>query len=412
MSIPAVQTKFVSIQEDASVNSRVLVLSNNTKSSGTLTTAYQALASRYSTHRIKFKISKGKQMTGGIIVSATKNGSQVITSGYKISVSANAAKNINVNVSKVGSPPNSGYNMAADIDPDKWYELTVTTSLNNRGKDYINVNVAGVSKTVNFVAGGVPYTVGYALFSRSSSRVAFDWIGAGNGVIDSGQNSQRDAISNILRGVASNTRSTAGYFQNFGDTVREVYVETVRFSKNPAVSVQWYPSVNFASDNTITGPNIASMSEISAGLSNVTPFSARLAIANVGSRSVYLDTIDSNLYPLVYGSIVETQQEIEVEKKNADSIRKFGENKIDLGGQWITTRAAADNLCEWVIDIMADGREIHEIDTFDNPLIEIGDVVDIDYDAKGLTTTSKYLVQAVSRSWSDGLETSVKLVKL
>jgi hypothetical protein len=354
-----------------------------------------------------------KYPRANIYVSATQSAG-VVTSGYRISFQASASGTIKeVGIYRLGGSPLLGelfYDCI--IKPDTYYDFTITTAMNVAGQDKITVTGAGINVTVKYPAAKIAYTNGVALGAFGGATVSYDYLGAGTGGKFSSDLLQSDALANILKGSSGVIANTPGYYAGFNDLVREIYVEDVRFSKGPATRVAWYPSVNHQVDNIVVGDEVANVRELACAISNVGPWGARLAIANVGLRAVLLDSPETNQFPLVYGNIVEELQQIEMTSKNDASIIKFGENKLEIDSKWLTNRKAAQDQLDWLITTMAGGREIHTINSFDNPLVEVGDIVTIDYTKKGITTATKYVVIRISRSWSAGLDTNVTVVKV
>lgn len=422
LSIPASQTSYVTIQTTAGSVGKSLVI-QNVGALGSAATAYFSTGGNYNSYRVRFSIADTKLPRGSIYISATKDGSNNITSAYRISFQANKsatgpAGTLSQNIKEVSISRVGGTGTVAEvfwdapIEPNTYYDFTINTAMNSGGYDTIVVSGPGFRTTNKFPAGKIPYTQGVALGAFGGGTVAFDYFGAGTNGSTATDVLQGDALANILKDRSGLIANRPGFIQSFTDTVREIYVEDVRFSKGPALNASWYPAANFIVDNKVVEGNVARTTEIAAAMSNIGPWGARLAIANVGARPVLLDNSDANSFPLVYGRIVEELQEIEVSSKNDASIIKFGENKLEIDSKWLTSRKAAQDQLDWLITTMAPGREIHNITVFDNPLVEVGDIVNIDYTKKGITTAVNYVIQKVSRTYGVGLDTSVTLVKV
>ena len=413
-AIESSKSKYVNILADSTKNNRRLVFHNTSAASTVRTTATKNLGAAYNRFSFDMNIQKlGNDSRAGIMISSTVNGSNTVTSGYVITFDAKpSAANKNIIISRIGgSPAASIQTFDAPITYDTDEHITVVAYFNKSGKDKIRVVGSGFDVTASFPANKITYTNSVTLFSTGKTRVFFDALGAGNGSINSGITSRNQALSNVLEGNMGLVKSTPGYYETFGDLATEIFVDTVRFSKGPALNIKWYPTVNAAIGDTSKTQKVAKTTDLSYGISSPTPFSARLAIANRSTQAKLLDELDSGLYPLVYGNIVEEFEQIEVTVKNDASIAQLGENKIEIDDRLITNRKAADDLGDWLVN-RAGKREIHEIESFDNPLLEIGDIVQIDYDDKGLTTGVYYVVRSVSRSRSEGLDTNVVLVRV
>jgi hypothetical protein len=413
-SIPASQDKYVSAQTDSTNANRYLLMHNTVASSTGRTTAFKNPGTSTNTYRTRLKILKsGTQARAGIIVSATKNGSNVITSGYLITINAVGGKTTKeLQISRIGGTGTASvFTSDANIKYDEWETITVTTRMNSQGYDYITLTGYGFTLRTKFPSKKIPYTNSLALVTIGRTKAAFDWVSTGGGEVEA-TNDQRDAFNNILKESMGLLSSTPGYYESFGDLCREIFVDTVRFSKGPALNINIHPTVNALISNTSPTKMVAKTTDIAWAVGRPTAWTARIAVANISSRPLLLDELESGLYPMLYGNIVEEFTEIEVTEKNAAAISKYGENKIEVNSRWVNDRPTASRLATWLVD-QAERRERHEIECFDNPLVEIGDIVTIDYSEKGLTGTDRYVVKSVSRGRSEeGLDTSVSVMKL
>ena len=81
---------------------------------------------------------------------------------------------------------------------------------------------------------------------------------------------------------------------------------------------------------------------------------------------------------------------------------------VQLDSNWIQSKDAANKL----INIISKGIDIFSKDVsiqmFGNPLIQVGDVVQLSYNLGGLNS-QKYIVHSVSQSFDNGLSTSLLL---
>jgi hypothetical protein len=84
---------------------------------------------------------------------------------------------------------------------------------------------------------------------------------------------------------------------------------------------------------------------------------------------------------------------------------------VQIDSEWIQSLDAAKRLVR-LIEKGIDGfsRTVN-IKIFGNPLIQVGDVVNLSYYLKGISD-QKYVVHSVSNSFRSGLETSLTLKKI
>lgn len=413
-SIESAKAKYVNVLTDTTQNNRRLFFHNTVAAIHTRTTAHKNLGAAYNRFSFTMNIIKsGNDARGGIILSSSISGGNAITSGYVVTFDASPSAGAkNIIISRVGGTPAADiWTFDAPITYDNAEDVTIITSMNSGGKDRIRVIGSGYDVTAVFPASKITYTNSVALFSAGKSRIYFDSLGAGRGSIDNGISSRNEALSNVLEENMGLVKNTSGYFESFGDICNEIFIDTVRFSKGPALNLKWYPTVNAAIGDSSKTVEVAKTTDLSYGISSTGPFSARLAVANRSPKPKLLDEKESGLYPLVFGNIVEEFEQIEVTVKNDSAIAQLGENKIEIDDRLITNRKAADDLGDWLVN-RAGKREIHEIECFDNPLIEIGDIVQIDYDDKGLAPGVYYVVKQVNRDRNEGLDTRVTLVRV
>jgi hypothetical protein len=414
-SIPSAQDRYVHVVTDSTKRNRNLYIYNSVAGTSTRTTAYKDLgASTYNTFRLRMKVGKNAAARAGIIISAGKDGSNNITSGYMITLNATATtstKELRIErIGGTGTPPI--FVGDANIDYEGWETINVTTQMNSNGVDRIYLTGDTFRLTATFPSKKITYTNAIALVSIGKSKATFDWVSAGNGDINY-VNSQQEAFRSVLRAGSGLLGNSSGFFESFGDTCREIFVDTIRFAKAPALNIEVLPTVNAGIGDSSPTPEVAKTSDIAWGISQESPFSARLAIANISSEPKILDELDSGLYPLVSGRVVEEFAPIEVTVKNQTAINQFGENKIEIQSKWINDRSTADKIANWVVN-RAGKREQHQLQVFDNPLVEIGDIVNVVYAAKGMTAGTAYVVKSVSRSVTvdGGIDTSVTVVKV
>lgn len=161
---------------------------------------------------------------------------------------------------------------------------------------------------------------------------------------------------------------------------------------------------------------MAVKSQVAWALTQVTPYSAKVAIANVASKAVLLDDPEvSTGAPIIYGPIVERYETIEMSDKRDFAVKQFGENKLELSGdqiRWVNTRDAAKRVMEWIMDANSSAPDVHTMTVFGNPFVQPGDVVEIYYPAKNLDYGNNYIVRSVDNSFSSGLTTNVKVVRV
>jgi len=142
-----------------------------------------------------------------------------------------------------------------------------------------------------------------------------------------------------------------------------------------------------------------------------TGFRAKFAIANNSSHMVFLKKDPTELLQGVSVLNLWTQEIIapsdpEILEKVIDPANMS--EVVQLDSNWIQSKDAANKL----INTMARGIDIFSkdvsIEIFGNPLIQVGDIVELSYNLGGLNE-QKYMVHSVSQSFDNGLSTRITL---
>lgn len=257
------------------------------------------------------------------------------------------------------------------------------------------------------------------LFCKSKSIARFDFAG-GSSIKDNTKISEGNyiqdlskTISNILSYGKKITKSQIS-IDNFDASVRGIYYEKVHFEKGPAKEVKIMP---FANDDITTNKSsgdqtqVAARGDVAYSISKKSPWYAEILLCNVSHRPVLLNAPDSGYYPILFGKIVERSQSRNATKEDKDSVNRMGVKNFDGKLQWTSSRTAAEDLAQNILDVGANGTDYIEIRSFTNPLVSLCDIVEIDYPIKNLNTGDKFVVFSISTSWSNGPEYTIRAVR-
>lgn len=110
----------------------------------------------------------------------------------------------------------------------------------------------------------------------------------------------------------------------------------------------------------------------------------------------------------VYGRPVIQKDAKEIIKTDDWAVRRRGVIETEYASKWIQNDAAAEALADWLTSRWTRSDTIVSVEAFGNPLIELTDVVGIEYDDM-TATTHKYFVTAISTSFDGGLNTTFTL---
>lgn len=194
-------------------------------------------------------------------------------------------------------------------------------------------------------------------------------------------------------------------FDEFGPYVHEVREFEVKFEPNP---VRYSYLFN-------TNEWFSTLVEYVA-----TPFGAKFVIANSARNHAVLHGEDNLVYAgaasgvqqacIVLGHALEVSDEETVTEKDTSAINARGEIVAELSSDWIQSKSMAQSLATWMRNHWSGNIDQVDVTIFGNPLIEIGDIVDVDYPRQNATpSTHQYFVTGTSTSFEQGVETKLTL---
>ena len=140
-------------------------------------------------------------------------------------------------------------------------------------------------------------------------------------------------------------------------------------------------------------------------------FRGRFAIVNSSPASIWLKKTPDYKNPVDVGfqintdSLVALSDEITLQKV-FDPSNTY--ETIEISSNWIQSKKSAQALLDTIYKAVDGFSKDTQISIFGNPLIEIGDVITIQYSLKNLIG-KKYFVQGIKQTFNNGLETSLTL---
>jgi predicted NAD-dependent protein-ADP-ribosyltransferase YbiA (DUF1768 family) len=142
-----------------------------------------------------------------------------------------------------------------------------------------------------------------------------------------------------------------------------------------------------------------------------TGFRAKFAIANNTSHMVFLKKEPTDLMPVSVVLNLWTQEIIapsdpEIIEKITDPTNLS--ESVQLDSVWIQSKESANKLVNTIAKGIDNFSKDVSLQIFGNPLIQVGDVVEVSYNLPGLNQ-QKYLVHSISHSFDSGLSTSISL---
>lgn len=188
-------------------------------------------------------------------------------------------------------------------------------------------------------------------------------------------------------------------FDEFGPIVHELREYDVAFDPKPVLHSRVYSTNDWE----------AAVLEYRAD-----PFNAHFVVANTSRRNAVLfgeDAFnlagDSQQLTVIGRPLVISDAET-FEVKNENSILRRGEIQVDLESDWIQSKDMAEVLGKWIDLHWGSGRDGQVAQIFGNPVLELGDVVAVNYPAKNLTNVN-YFITGISTNWNNGIETTLSL---
>jgi hypothetical protein len=229
-------------------------------------------------------------------------------------------------------------------------------------------------------------------------------------------------LATYLQEIGPN--KTPGYlldYEEFGSIFRECSYFNVRYDKAfPALYSRISPTFNDRQGYVVSGYT-------------ATAYNAEFLIFNATDFALNLDNTTGN-YLRIQGVTFTQQSEHDLTvdeyfSKNSDSTSYtslskdyiniqnsrslYGKNDFTIKGEYIQNKDAADGLMNWIVEKIMKPKKSIGIKIFSNPIIQLGDIVTVDYEQNGVRIVpeeTRFVVyhMSVSRT-KDGPETTVYL---
>lgn len=325
--------------------------------------------------------------------------------------------------------PENGKGATAAIVPGIWYDLDVKFTIEADTSHTIDVFLNGdLQFSVNLTSNKQAPTTTIGFYTRGNTYADFEYMYALGNVsedvnfdgstyydyIRGGFGSGRwsnvigyNKVGNpytIKNGVVNYNSSASKFFDDFGPIVHEIRQFDVKFEKYPNVHSNLYFS------NTGQAACLAY---------NSTPFGASFLMANTSRENAVLNGEDTLTFGadnsidqkmMVYGRLVAQDDEQEVVVKSDAGIRARGLVETEISSNFIQSKDQATSIGNWINTHWSTGNDELTVRIFGNPLIEIGDIVTVNYPSRSMTAaTHKYFVVEISNSFEQGLSTSLVL---
>lgn len=194
------------------------------------------------------------------------------------------------------------------------------------------------------------------------------------------------------------------FIDDFGPFVHEIREFDVKFDPKPVLHSSLYSTNDWA----------AAILEYRAS-----PFGAKFTMVNTNRGNVVVKGEDKASFPgtdssvgqqlIVFGRAVQVAEGAEIISENIDQIRVRGKIESELSSTWIQSEAMAQSIGDWMNNRFSYGNEFIDLKVFGNPLVEVGDIVSVDFPEKHIS--GDWFVISASTSFESGMQTSLGLRK-
>lgn len=207
-------------------------------------------------------------------------------------------------------------------------------------------------------------------------------------------------FSNFVMSTSSQTEDI-GYMEEFGPVAREIVKVSSRItSGDNAPAIPRYPVITMNPFATIIGSNIDS-------------FSMEAYILNNSGTYTMLSDGETKFFKVIGDSIVKSDS-FEYLDPSLTAIDK--EEQFAFDSNWIQKESEAKALSDWMKTQWSKQQDIVDIEVFPNPLLQIGDIIEISYPKANLyssedssipsgSSAAKYVLLDITHGWSDGPST-------
>lgn len=382
--------------------------------------------------RIKFPSNpKGSQSIGGIWFWGNTSHNQMYCVDIQRTATVNRKLGNEIQVLKRKSDGSltqiGGKGAAFAIDYDRWYDIDIVVTSTARVTVSINGNVV-----LNVIDDGtdLPSSGWAGLYARGDSVVDFEYfyMMADGGIqeTDLDNSSYLDLVrggyysNQYYRDFVTRTRVwfkrrgrktvlytqwyDQRYFDEFGQQVHEYRPYEITFEKAPVL----YSSLYVSNDSQIVQDEYVH-----------NPFGAKFIIANASRVNSVVNGEDTLTFGsdnpvdqkiMITGRTVQQSESTDYVVQNEVAIRSRGEIAIEFSSPWIQSLAAAKAIGDWIVENWGEPTDQIQMEVFGNPLIQIGDVVAVNYSPRDMTaSTHKYFVIGIDNNWEAGLVTTLSL---
>lgn len=192
------------------------------------------------------------------------------------------------------------------------------------------------------------------------------------------------------------------FFDEFGPIVHEVRKFDVKFDPGPCMHSRLYMTNDWGAICLEYSPTAFGASFYLANTSRTN------SVVHGEDTLSYAGSSDSiNQVLTVYGRSLIIADAQEVEVTNEAQVKARGEHLSELTSDWIQNKEMAEDIANWMKENWSYGNESFNIEIFGNPLIEVGDIVHIEYPTRGISMDA--FVNSVNTAFDSGVSTTINV---
>lgn len=387
------------------------------------------------------RLDKGsyKHMAGGLVINSQANSGEdgyyiELMASTKIDAKVRKVRNELVVWTRVNGKRKAlnGKGHVLAVAPGQWYDIDVYCA-SSGGNDILKIYVNGVYITRVTISGSDKVTLNgrFGMFIAGSTQASFEYL-YGNNSTDLPEPpddvSWFDMIYSGYRGamwdrewsyrwstrtrrikkksVKESYRYDNWVFDDFGPWVHEIRTYDVKFDPNPILQSRLFMTNDW---------NAIAMEYRS------NPFGAHWVVANCARKNAVLNGDDSLTFDesgsgtiaqalCVFGRALVVSEAETIEVKDSAAIQKRGKIDTELSSDWIQNKDMAQALADWIVAHWSPTSAELTVTVFGNPLIELTDIVAVDYPRKNMTAaTHKYYVTGIESGFDNGVTTTLTL---
>ncbi|AXH67257.1 minor tail protein [Streptomyces phage Wofford] len=329
--------------------------------------------------------------------------------------------------------PDKGKGVAMAISKNVWYDIDICIRMENGvyGEPgayvghVIEVSINGLTKMTFTIPREKKLTMNsrFGVFTKGNTHADFEYL-YGNGTTENLRLDTSNMFDRIRGGIVATQadrewvyatrwvsriikkkkqkvldKYAQRFFDDFGPICHEMREFDVTFEKFPSV----HSNIYFSNTTQVACPEYSS-----------DPFGSKFILANTYRSNAVLNGEDTLTFGvdnpvtqqlMIYGRTVNKEDEKTIVVKNDEAIRRRGSVETEVQSEWIQTEAAAKALGDWIVKHWANGCDEIEVTTFGNPLLQVGDIVSVNYPQKGMNpVTHRYFIVGIRRGFNGGFD--------